>query len=219
MLQHAALKTIEETYMKPIRLMSKTGAVVIATAFLAIVITSRAQETASVNEAPYDAQQPTNPASPEAQREQIWNSPDMLRARAWLQDYCSKSPKVTPEQGKKYMKELANMTPSQMEVYLLKFDHEEQQRQQQYSFWQQAHEAGLSRAMAANQATEQAYANINRQQTEAAGVAQQQVDEQAQTAQTMAEQKQLEMSAPYAPYGYAGYGGVHYHFHLYPYPY
>jgi hypothetical protein len=205
--------------MKPTRLIHKTWCVVIAAAFLAIVITIRAQEPASVNEASYDAQQPTNSANLEAQREQIWNSPNMLRARAWLQDYCSKSPKVTPEQGKKYMQELANMTPSQMEVWLLKFDHEEQQRQQQYSFWQQAHEAGLARAMAANQATEQAYANINRQQSEAAGVAQQQFDEQAAAAQNLAQNKQLQLSGPYGPYGYGGWGGVHYHFHLYPYQY
>ena len=206
--------------MKPTRLIPKIWCVVIASAFLAIVITIRAQEPASVNDASYDSQQPTNPASLEAQREQIWNSPNMLRARAWLQDYCSKSPKVTPEQGKKYMQELANMTPSQMEVWLLKFDHEEQQRQQQYSFWQQAHEAGLSRAMAANRATQQAYATINQEETEAAGVAQQQVNEQTQAAQSMAQQKQLDLATgPYAPYGYAGYGGIHYHFHLYPYQY
>ena len=208
--------------MKPTRLIAKTWCMVLAVAFLTIVITIRAQEPASVNEASYDSQQPTNPASLEAQREQIWNSPDMLRARAWLQDYCSKSPKVSPEQGKNYMKELANMTPSQMEVWLLKFNDEEEQRQQRNAFWQQAHEAGLSRAMAANQATEQAYASINRQQSEAAGEAQQQVNEQTQAAQAAAQQKQLDLSAPYAPYapyGYAGYGGIHYHFHLYPYPY
>jgi hypothetical protein len=193
---------------------------VIAAAFLAIVITIRAQEPASVNEASYDAQQSTNPANLEAQREQIWNRPDMLRARAWLQDYCSKSPKVTPELGKKYMRELANMTPSQMEVWLLKFDHEEEQRQQHYAIWQQAHAAGLSQALAANRATQQAYANINQEENQAAGVAQQQIDQQAQDAQNMAEDKQFNPAiGPYAPYGYAGYGGVHYHFHLYPYPY
>ena len=29
-----------------------------------------------------------------AQREQIWNSPTMLRARAWVQEYCATSAKI-----------------------------------------------------------------------------------------------------------------------------
>src|SRR4051794_34589153 len=69
--------------------------------------------------------QPTSPSNAQAiqaEREEIWNSPDMLRARAWLKDYCSKSPKVTPEMAKQYESELANMSPNQMRLYLMKFD-------------------------------------------------------------------------------------------------
>jgi hypothetical protein len=109
-----------------------------------------------------------------------------------------------------------------MKLWLLKHDEAEQQRQQQYGFWQQAHAAGMSQALAANRATQRSYAAINREESEAAGVAQRQIDEQSQAAQTASEEKQLELSAPYAPYGtyaYPGYGGLHYHFHLYPYPY
>ena len=185
---------------------------------LLVGIAIRAQEPALSGDASNGPQRATLPASTEAQREQIWNSPAMLRARAWLQDYCSKSAKITPEQGKKYMEELANMTPSQMELWLVKFNHEEEQRQQQYSMWQQVHAAGISQALAANRATQQAYANINREESESAIGAQQQLNEQTQVAQNRAEDKQLELNAPY-PYAYAGYGGVHYHFHLYPYPY
>ena len=32
---------------------------------------------------------PRTSGSEQAEREKIWNSPNMLRARAWLQDYCS----------------------------------------------------------------------------------------------------------------------------------
>jgi hypothetical protein len=205
--------------MKSTRLISFTSLFLVVAVILTIAVALRAQEPASLKNAANGPQPAASPASLEAQREQIWNSPNMLRARAWLQDYCSKSVKVTPEQGKKYMQELANMTPSQMELWLLKFDHEEQQRQQQYSFWQQAHAAGLSRAMAANRATQQSYAEINQEQSEAAGVAQQQIEEQTQAAQTASEDKQLDLSGQYGPYAYPGYGGVHYHFHLYPYPY
>jgi len=88
--------------------------------------------------------QPTNPQNTQAvqaEREEIWNSPDMLRARAWLKDYCSKSAKVTPEMAKQYESELANMSPNQMRLYLMKFDEQEQMRQQQYAMFQQANAA------------------------------------------------------------------------------
>lgn len=188
--------------------------------WLAGVVASQGQQVGPNKRATGTQPAPTaSAANADRQREQIWNSPNMLRARAWLQDYCSKSAKITPEQGKKYMDELANMTPSQMELWLLKFDHEEQQRQQQYSLWSQAHAAGLSRAMAANQVTQQAYAAINRGENEAAGEEQQQLEEQKQFSQSMTEGKTLEEVGPYGPLSYPGYGGIHYHYHLYPYPY
>jgi len=152
-----------------------------------------------------------------AEREQIWNSPNMLRARAWLQDYCSKSARVTPEMARQYQTELQNMTPAQLKLWLLKFDHEEEQRQQQYAVFQQAHSRALSQAMAADRATQQSYAAINREQSQAAGEEQQQLNEQQQAEQTEQENKQIESAGPYGPYGSPGYGGVHYHFHLYPY--
>jgi hypothetical protein len=167
------------------------------------------------------------PTSMDAEKEQIWNSPDMLRARAWLKDYCSKSAKVTPEMAKEYEAELANMTAKQMKIYLMKFDEEEQQRQQQYAMFQQANQAGLQHAMAVQRQTRQNYAAMNQGETAAAQNAQQQINEQREAAQQAAEDKRLEQStypygtgygygpygfSPYAPYGY---GGVHYHYHLY----
>jgi hypothetical protein len=109
------------------------------------------------------------------------------------------------------------MTPSQMELWLLKHDHAEQQRQQGYAFWQQAHAAGMSQALAANRATQQSYAAINQEESAAAAVEQQQVNQQQQDSQDMSIAKELQTGGPYLPYGYGGYGGVHYHFHLYPY--
>ena len=140
----------------------------------------------------------------------------MLRARAWLQDYCSKSAKVTPEMAKKYQSELEHMTASQLHLWLLKFDHEEEQHQQQYTFWQQAHSQNLTRAMAANQAARQSYAAINQEQSEAAGVAEQQINEQQQFTESEQLNKQMQMSGPYGYGYYPGYGGVHFHYHLIP---
>src|SRR3954451_15450805 len=103
----------------------------------------------------------TSQENVQAERDQIWNSADMLRARAWLKDYCSKSAKVTPEMAKQYESELANMSPNQMRLYLMKFDEEEQQRQQQYAMFQQANTAGLQEAVAAHRQTQKGYAAMN----------------------------------------------------------
>jgi hypothetical protein len=178
--------------------------------------------------APAGAAVPASAATVDAEKEEIWNSPDMLRARAWLKDYCSKSVKVTPEMAKQYESELANMTPNQMRIWLMKFDEEEQQRQQQNTFFQQQNEYMMQRAMAAHRQTQQAYSALSQAQSAAAQNAQQQFTEQREQAQQNQENKQLNQTPYYGgPYGgafngpYGGYGpwnyggGVHYHYHLY----
>jgi hypothetical protein len=175
-----------------------------------------------------NAAAPADAAAMEAEKEQIWNSPDMLRARAWLKDYCSKSVKVTPEMARQYESELANMTPNQMRIYLMKFDEEEQQRQQQNAMFQQHNEYLMQRAMAVHKQTQQGYAAMNQAESSAAQNAQQQFQEQRAQAQQNQENKQLDQTpyygGPYGGYFYGagpGYGpwnnggGVHYHYHLY----
>lgn len=161
---------------------------------------------------------PATQAELQAEREQIWDSPDMLRARAWLKDYCSKSAKVTPEMAKQYETELTNMTPNQMRLWLMKFDEQEQQRQQQWSMFEQYNSAGLQRAAAYRQQTKQGYAAINQAESAAAQGTQQQLNEQREADQDVQENRQLYNSGPYEyPYSYGpwGYGGIHYHYHLY----
>jgi hypothetical protein len=171
---------------------------------------------------------PADAAAMEAEKEQIWNSPDMLRARAWLKDYCSKSVKVTPEMAKQYEAELASMTPNQMRIWLMKFDEQEQQRQQQTAMFQQHNEYLMQRAMAAHRQTQQGYAAMNQAESSAAQNAEQQINEQRAQAQQNQENKQLDQTpyygGPYGGYFYGaspgygpwnGGGGVHYHYHMY----
>lgn len=160
----------------------------------------------------------TSQAELQAERDQIWNSPDMLRARAWLKDYCSKSAKVTPEMAKQYETELTNMTPNQMRLWLMKFDEQEQQRQQQWTAFQQYNAAGLQQAAGYRRQTQQAYAAINQEGTAAAQNEQQQLNEQQEAEQNMQENRMFDNSGAYGyPYNYGpwGYGGIHYHYHLY----
>lgn len=158
--------------------------------------------------------------SPEAAK--IWNSPQMLRARAWLYDRISKSAKIPPAEGQKYIQVLENMTPDEMKLWLMKFDEEEEQRQGQYAFWQQGQQALAQQGMAVHRATQQAYANINKEETAAAEQEQGQLNEQAAARQDREFENQFMPygTYPYSPYGgygtYPGYGGIHYHYHLYP---
>ena len=91
------------------------------------------------------------------------------------------------------------MSPNQMQLWLMKFDEEEQQRQQQYAMFQQANAAGLQQAMAAHRQTQQGYAAINQAETAAAQNAQGQINEQREAAQNAQENKKLDQSGPY-PY-------------------
>jgi hypothetical protein len=163
---------------------------------------------------------PSNAQAAQAERDEIWNSPDMLRARAWLKDYCSKSAKVTPEMAKQYETELANMSPNQMRLYLMKFDEQEQMRQQQYAMFQQQNSAGLREAAAVHKQTQQGYAAMNQAETAAATQEEGTVTEQRESEQN-AQQDRIFDSSPYGyQYGNGGYGGpygggiqYHYHFH------
>jgi hypothetical protein len=169
-----------------------------------------------------------NPTNMNPESAKIWNSPNMLRARAWLYDRISKSAKITPAEGEHYIKVLENMTPDEMKLWLMKFDEEEEQRQQQNAFWQQSQQALAGRAMAVHRATQQAYANLNQEETASAQQEQGQLNEQAAMRQDRAFENQFPPYGPYpySPYGYGfnpnygfhpGYGGTHYHYHIYPY--
>jgi len=170
-----------------------------------------------------EKEDPSTDAS--SDKAQIWNSPEMLRARAWLQEYCQASAKITPEQGKAYMQELEQMSASQMKLWLLKFEHEEQQRNQQQQAWQQMHQASLNQALAMQAQQRQALEDVNRGETAAAEQAQGQLEEREREASARASEKLDELNSPpvygagypyWGPYGgYGGYYGHHYHYHLY----
>ena len=65
----------------------------------------------------------------DAEREKLWNSPEMLEARAHLELTFKRSAKITDEQAAKYMADLKAMSPDQMQIWLLQ--HQEQRAQVQ----------------------------------------------------------------------------------------
>jgi hypothetical protein len=178
-----------------------------------------------------------------AQREQIWNSPQMLRARAWLQEYTARSARISPSEARQYMEELSQLTPTQMKLWLLKFQEQEEMMQRQQAAFEAGRQESVSRAMQFNQATQQSVANINLGSDDAADAARQSLAQQEQATRQMGLQKDADRNeavdamrspAPYIwantlPWGpYAGYpaggpvdpgarfGHYHVHYHMGP---
>lgn len=168
-----------------------------------------------------------DPASA-AEREQIWNSPTMLRARAWVQEYCDRSAKITPEEKEQYMTELENLSPTQMKLWLLKFNHEEDMIRQQQSDFNLARQAHLKSAASMNSQTQEDYANINRDENEAAEAEEQSIKATDQMANERSEQNMADKSVWGQGYGgyYDPFSGVgpglgygyspHIHVHVHP---
>ena len=166
----------------------------------------------------------TSATSVDAEREKIWDSPQMLRARAWVKDYCAHSAKISPEEAKEYEAELANLSPKQMKLWLLKFQHEEEMIQQQQQAFNQSRQADVAQAKALHKQMNQAYSNINADETKAAQTEEGSIKQQQEFAQEDSLQKTADQGAAatdlmtpffggYGAYGGYGYGGVHYHFH------
>lgn len=146
-----------------------------------------------------------------AEREKIWNSPTMLKARAWVQEYCQRSAKITPAEAKQYMKELENLSPVQMKLWLLKFQHEEDMNRKQQADFELARRASLKQAMSVDKATQQDYANINRDENEAASTEERSLQVQAQNdaQRSLAKQEETSLDASNVDSFYNGYGGLY----------
>jgi hypothetical protein len=132
--------------------------------------------------------------------------------------------KVTPQEAKEYETELANLTPKQMKLWLLKFQHEEEMIRQQQAMFNNTRQAEVQQAMAAHQQMKQSYANINADANQAAKSTEDSIKQEQEFAQQDGIQKNADRDAaatdlltrPFYGYGvYGGYGvgGVHYHFH------
>jgi hypothetical protein len=206
---------------------------------LGIVAAASSQPTSSpsplptAGEAAAAAPAPSTQSTPamDAERAKIWNSPRMLRARAWVQEYCERSARITPTEAQQYMTELEHLSPVQMKLWLLKFDAEEEMIRQQQTAFNQARQGGVNAAIGMARQTDQAYAHINQDETTAAASEQKSINTQNQLGneremQNTQAQDNLMQSmytqpgyfGGYPPYGYAPYAGagafhVHYHVH------
>lgn len=201
-----------------------SGLLILTALFLASVASS---QTSTTTPAPYP--NPTQGMSPEQLK--IWNSPTMLRARAWVQEYCQRSAKITPEEANQYMAEMEHMTPVQMKLWLLKFQDEEDMIRQQQAAFNVSRQADVGQASGIHQAEQQAEADINRDETAAAQNAQDSLNAERDAANERLLQKSSDRNAAATaqstmplymggyPFGYSRWGAfpaageVHYHVH------
>ena len=164
------------------------------------------------------------PATMSAKKKIIWNSPTMLHARAWVQEYCQRSAKITPAEARQYMEELEKLTPVQMKLWLLRYEAEQEHIKAQQSAFEQHRQATVKQAMSVEKQTRKEYADINRGETEAAKQEEKSLAKEKQFSNKMVEQNASEraqaadtMLNPYSMFGhggYGGYGGYHVHYHV-----
>jgi hypothetical protein len=181
----------------------------------------RSQPTAATAES---VQATPSPATMSAKKKKIWNSPTMLHARAWVQEYCQRSAKITPVEARQYMEELEKLTPAQMKLWLLRFDAEQEHIRAQQAAFDQHRQAKVKQAISVEKQTRKEYADINRGENEAAGQEEKSLAKEKQFSNQMMEQNASErtqaadtMLNPYGAFGYgghSGYGGYHVHYHI-----
>lgn len=116
--------------------------VVVSSLLAAIMLTVPLPATAQSPESSSPGITLTSPET-DADHEKIWNSPEMLEARAHLELMFKRSAKITEEQAAKYMADLKAMSPDQMQIWL--FQHQAQRAEVQQ---EESRSASLRRGVA-----------------------------------------------------------------------
>ncbi|MEO2047432.1 MAG: hypothetical protein ABGX16_12775 [Pirellulales bacterium] len=78
------------------------------------------------------------------EREKVWNSSEMLSARAWLETYFERSAKISDAQAKKYLDGLRTLYPNQMKLWLIKFQADRKGSKQQTESERMARQQSIS---------------------------------------------------------------------------
>jgi glutamyl/glutaminyl-tRNA synthetase len=145
-------------------------------------------------------------SSAQTDREKIWNSPEMLRARAWLEEYFRVTKKYTPEQKQEYRQHLEAMTGPQMEMWLMRFQQDRNMAQGQERAEDQSRNAALARGKAYRQQQQKSLNDINAGENKAAAREEKTLNQEQQFARSMYKQKQEESTAMLMEYSSGGFG-------------
>ncbi len=112
------------------------------------------------------AQGPGTAADSVAAREAAWNAPNMLRARAWLNEYCQSSDAVTEGQAAAHMQALESMTPAQMKLFAM--THEAAAKSHPAAKAHETHQQILQHAAQAAAAQQWWYKNVHKAESQRA---------------------------------------------------
>ena len=139
-------------------------------------------------------------------RDKIWNSPEMKKARAWVDDYLRVTNKYTPEQKAEYKKHLALLTAPQMEMWLMRFEHDQDVAKRRESGFQAARNAGLARDEAAIKQNRKELSDIEKGENTAAADEEKRLKSEQTFARSMYKQKQREATRMLEEYSSGGFG-------------
>ena len=92
----------------------------------------------------------------------------MQKARAWVDDYLRVTNKYTPEQKAEYKKHLASLTAPQMEMWLMRFEHDQSAAKKRESAFQAGRKAQLDRDQAAIKQNQKSLSDIEKGENTAA---------------------------------------------------
>jgi hypothetical protein len=168
-------------------------------------------------------------------REEAWNSPDMLRARAAVTEHLQGNTALSEAEKAEMLQGLETMTPAQMKLFALthsnaskssthaqahmtaqqSLQHAQQMANAQQWWYENVHKAEMQRSLAADNQANQNLNNIDEGETAAANVEQQTLEEQKEFAQSNQAAKLDDLNNPYPNSGYMNPWGGDVHFHLY----
>ena len=148
----------------------------------------------------------TPTAIAQSDREKIWTSPEMLRARAWLEEYFRVSKKYTPEQKKEYRKHLESMTAPQMEIWLMQFEQERQAASKKNEAENQNRAVRTKRGLAEIRKQQNTLKDIETGLHKQAAQEEKTINQDRQFARSMYKQQQEEAAQAQMEYSSGGFG-------------
>jgi len=148
---------------------------------------ANAATTSSAPVAEPATSEPTGPTEDQdAQRREIWESPDMQAAREYIENYASRSTRFTSKAAAVYLAKLERLSPSEMKAWLERFKLKQANLARAAEVARAGRQMAVDQAIARQQAVQQAYVNMKQAQSEAALLNRQRIAEQLQMGREMA---------------------------------
>lgn len=135
---------------------------------------------------PTDGSTATPPGEVEVERVKIWNSPEMEQARAYIEGYALRSARFQPKDAAAYLAKLRQMSPADMKAWLERFKVKQASLARSAAVAKAGRQMAIDRALAEHEAVQQSYANLKLNQTAAAQMNDQRVEQQQQLGRQMA---------------------------------